>query len=307
MLEFQKRILDSHQQLYSLMNGHKKMTDEKSQLQEKLVDSETEDIIDCSYTNRGQSIELPVETDLKTDIVDFDPSIWSVEESPEPSTVDLTEEPYETNNLTQDESLFPSEMDVDLLPETPATEPEIKPRPGRNKLKVKQDRKSNGEEYEKSGVWRLKKGIKTPEEIQLDALMVESKIFVCKVCDLDAVTLNGLKEHVESFHSSSDYNICCDRTIYIGPEELYDHFRFHLDKDAFKCKECGSHLIDSKALKLHMDRYHSTKPPSHICEVCGKEFWSKVTHRKHMNDIHSEKEACQHCGKGKEILRTGIV
>lgn len=278
------------------MNGPKKTTESK--LQEKLENSETEDIIECSYTKRGPSIELPVETDMQTDIVDFDPSIWAVQDSPEPLTVDLTEEPHETNDLEHDESLFPSEMDVDLLPETTTTEPEIKPKPGRKKLKVKKNKTPKDEGGEISVLRRLKNGIKTPEEIQLDALMEESKIFVCKVCDHDAVTLIGLREHVESDHASEDYNICCDRTIYIGPEELYDHFRFHLDKDVFKCKECGTHLIDSKALKLHMNRYHSTKPPSHICEVCGKEFWSNSTYSKHMTYIHSEKEACQYCGKG---------
>lgn len=139
----------------------------------------------------------------------------------------------------------------------------------------------------------------TPEERQLEALMLENRIFVCKHCDLNTKTFYGLREHVKTAHDFTNYSICCDKPIHMQGLTLYDHFRLHLDKDAFKCKECDARLLHTAALRQHMQCYHSTKPPTHVCAVCGKGFWSKNKHKLHIV-MHGDKFPCQHCGKGTQ-------
>lgn len=135
------------------------------------------------------------------------------------------------------------------------------------------------------------------EERHLEALMLENRIFVCKHCDLNMETFYGLREHVKTAHDFTNYSICCDKPIHIPGPMLYDHFRLHLDKDAFKCQECDTRFLHTAALRQHMQCYHSKDPPTHVCEVCGKGFWSKNKHKLHVV-MHGDKFPCKYCGKG---------
>lgn len=142
----------------------------------------------------------------------------------------------------------------------------------------------------------------TKDELRLEKLMVERELFTCKVCDLNTNTLYGLRDHVRDKHDLKTYRICCDKTItaYMALD-LYDHIRVHLDKDAFKCIECGKHFQRSRFLELHRRNNHSQNPPTHICEHCGKGFWTKVMLDGHARVRHEGKATCKYCGNGTVI------
>lgn len=50
----------------------------------------------------------------------------------------------------------------------------------------------------------------SPEELKLEELMLEMRLFVCRVCNLDCSNFKALKGHVRSTHDYDEYNICCD-------------------------------------------------------------------------------------------------
>lgn len=146
----------------------------------------------------------------------------------------------------------------------------------------------------------------TPEELRLEELMLEMRLFVCRVCHLDCSNFRALKGHVRSTHDYEEYKVCCEHRLKGSPSCLYDHFRIHLDPDAFKCDVCGSQLKSSSILRSHMNSYHSSEPPLYSCNVCGKGFSCKSRYGKHMS-THEEKIKCQYCerGKGRVFIRSG--
>lgn len=144
----------------------------------------------------------------------------------------------------------------------------------------------------------------TVEELQLEALMLDMKIFVCRICDIDTGSYLALRDHVRDEHPTErkSYEICCTLKNMTYPGMLYDHFRLHLDKDAFKCKECGLNVLSSSNLKTHTLRYHSKDPPTHICAICGKPFWHKRPLEMHMEFHKGKVHKCKYCGKGEPFI-----
>lgn len=141
--------------------------------------------------------------------------------------------------------------------------------------------------------------VPSPEEAKLEDVMVEMKLFVCRVCDQDLKTYFGLRNHVHDQHDPRTYRVCCDRSITIPPSKLYDHIRQHLDKDAFKCQECQREFKSSESMHIHMTRNHNKGSPTNICQVCGKQFWYHHYYEKHLR-VHQEiMEKCKYCDKGK--------
>lgn len=138
----------------------------------------------------------------------------------------------------------------------------------------------------------------TPEELKLEETMVEMKLFVCRVCSLYCKSRWTLRKHVARHHSGQEYFICCDLKSWY-PMHFYDHFRWHLNKDAFKCQECGKVLKSRPSLSSHMQRAHSGEAPAHICTICGKGFWHKNNYETHLRK-HESKEKCEYCGKGED-------
>lgn len=139
--------------------------------------------------------------------------------------------------------------------------------------------------------------------------MLEMRLFVCRVCHLDCSNFRALKGHVRSTHDYEEYKVCCDHRLKGSPSCLYDHFRIHLDPDAFKCDVCGSQLKSSSILRSHMNSYHSSEPPLYSCNVCGKGFSCKSRYGKHMS-THEEKIKCQYCergGKGLYLVRRMLI
>lgn len=140
----------------------------------------------------------------------------------------------------------------------------------------------------------------TDEEEQLEARMVQMGLFVCKVCKEDCHSLPKLREHVNRLHDSKVYNLCCNNGLhYYSVSKLYDHIRWHLDSDKFKCELCDTHFTNTQCLTQHKLRMHPEGQPTFVCDVCGKGFFTKYTLSKH-SQTH-ERVACKYCGKGENI------
>lgn len=138
----------------------------------------------------------------------------------------------------------------------------------------------------------------TDEEEQLEAQMVQMGLFVCNVCQVDCHSLPELRQHVHRLHDSKAYELCCNRRLrYFQAGYIYDHIRWHMGSDMFKCQICHTDCLDSQCLSHHMIRMHSEGSPTFVCDVCGRGFFSKKKLKSHAL-IH-ERVDCKYCGKGE--------
>lgn len=137
----------------------------------------------------------------------------------------------------------------------------------------------------------------TAEEKELEAQMVEMRLFVCRVCEEDCNSLYELRRHVKAEHDFKKYNLCCKIGLTVSSVLLYDHIRWHLSSDSFKCIFCGSKFTQSSGLAGHMILVHSKGPPPLVCKVCGKGFHTNTQLSRHT--LMHERKACKYCGKGE--------
>lgn len=138
------------------------------------------------------------------------------------------------------------------------------------------------------------------EEEMLESVMQEMTLFICRICEKDCESFSLLGHHVNTDHKHHKYEFCCDHKLALGRQKSFDHIRRHLDKDVFKCNDCGKRYNYETSLKAHMDTNHSSKPPTHICAVCGKDFWTIHSYEKHMQ-IHDKDNVCKYCKIGKHL------
>lgn len=146
----------------------------------------------------------------------------------------------------------------------------------------------------------------TDEEKRLEEVIMDMKLFDCRLCFVVTESLHGLNMHLKEVHrierkrnSTKGYFICCHLRGPVGPHALYDHIRLHLDKDAFKCKECDFQTTASLYLKNHIAHYHTQTPPTHYCDVCGAGFHTNFHMLDHIRR-HAPRTAqtCKYCNKG---------
>lgn len=158
-------------------------------------------------------------------------------------------------------------------------------------------------EHSSPSIVRYPNPPQSEEEEKLEKVMVEMKLFVCKTCDLNCEVFPKLRDHVKAEHPSElkSYEICCQKTLGAinFPGYLYDHIRLHLDRQSFKCSECGKCLDGRQNLKTHMLRMHSngTVPAKFVCQICGKGFPTFSTFNDHQRTNH-RKYKCGYCPAG---------
>lgn len=150
----------------------------------------------------------------------------------------------------------------------------------------------------------VRKSLCSSEESSLKQLIMDNQFYVCKICEIDCGTFALLKSHVQTEHKEefNGYEICCKTSLKRGQTNFHEHLRLHLDKEAFKCQECGSCLTSSANLKKHMDSLH-TVSTNFVCSTCGKGFLSLSLHNKHINRAHGHKYKCDYCEAGKYLAR----
>lgn len=137
--------------------------------------------------------------------------------------------------------------------------------------------------------------------------MTDMRIFVCKICERDCETFHILKGHVQAEHREEfeGYQICCNFTLRPANCFLYTHFRLHLNKELFKCQECGKCLKSRKRLLGHVLENHG---PSDRCKCvrCDERFPTADLLRIHIKRAHGRRYKCEYCQVGKN-RRASII
>lgn len=250
--------------------------------------------------------EITEESDLQdlieydvddVDISELEPHLWTEEKSQEPSSTtgenpieescDLVP-PTDDSWIDSDDSEGDTSTNIQPIDQTQSTGTE----------ETVTDNNNTPETVPAHSVLVQHAKTRTREELKLEEVMLEMKLFVCRICDLDTGTFYELREHVRREHDPKVYDICCELRTTTPPWNLYDHIRFHMDKDAFKCKECGKRFQSSTCLRNHRQRCHPDEPAKHICELCGKSFWITNLYHSHLEDHKGIKYTCKYCGKG---------
>lgn len=151
-----------------------------------------------------------------------------------------------------------------------------------------------------SVLFRFKEDL-TEEEVRLEQQMVESGWFICKLCDeeVDYGKLDKLKKHLEEKHpDGKPYTICCGLNINKYPSEMYDHMRFHFDRDVFKCPQCESRFNRACKLTYHIAKVHNPTIEC-VCHICGRGFYGLGELNTHIATSHDYR--CRQCKLSKHL------
>lgn len=157
----------------------------------------------------------------------------------------------------------------------------------------------------KPSIVRYPYPLQNEDEEDLEKIMVDMKLFVCKICELNCEMFPTLRDHVMAEHPSdfNSYEICCQTTIQIKEKrKLYDHIRLHLDKETFKCQECSKCLSSKQGLREHTIKHHTKGrvPPKFVCPICGMGFPALRHLNDHQKMKHGPKHKCEFCQVGKK-------
>lgn len=89
---------------------------------------------------------------------------------------------------------------------------------------------------------------------ELDGIIAKWKSSLdCVVCMKKFETFANLKKHFESEHQNKKlYVLCCDRRFY-RRFPLVEHCRVHLDPDTFKCGNCGKQFWTKLQMRSHVE------------------------------------------------------
>ena len=157
-----------------------------------------------------------------------------------------------------------------------------------------------------------------------------AKPFECKICSYSFTSNSNLKAHISSIHEEKpDLPVLkckyCERSVQ-GRKKLATHERIHT-LETLLCNKCD---YEGKYLQLHIKQYHDrvtakkkkkysakkkecsichksvvsiryhmeahSPTGSYDCETCKKAFKQKILLKKHVKNVHGEKNiACSFC------------
>lgn len=210
-----------------------------------------------------------------------------------------------------DFSLSSEDMEIDTItPEATSIQPSNiyipnpnrrRPRQSNHVPRIQKPRKMPLNDGSRKSIVTLLTHQVTEEMFALEDQIKEMQLFSCNDCGLDMENFRGLKQHVQETHDFDRYRVCCEVKLKIQPQMLYDHIRWHLDKSAFTCKDCGKKFGSSDILRIHEKSHRPTPSLTHvICEICGAVFLKASRLKMHLL-IH-ETVKCPHCDKGEFFL-----
>ncbi|XP_013146598.1 PREDICTED: zinc finger protein 525-like [Papilio polytes] len=140
---------------------------------------------------------------------------------------------------------------------------------------------------------------------------IESKKYMCEVCDRSFVAAQFLKSHMQTHSSTSTINCEICNKSFTGQAYLKLHMQLHNDVKKFKCSKCDQMLPTKNCLKIHMKKH--TKVKNFKCDFCQKLFVSKITMEKHRQSHEGQPldclVKCSHCDRSmhSSLLRTHLT
>lgn len=147
-----------------------------------------------------------------------------------------------------------------------------------------------------------KKAERKEERGRLEEVMRKLSLLTCRVCHEELPNVRDLKRHLENVHGQKTkvLMICCERKF--DSRTVFDHMKYHEDKEAFRCKECGKQFKSNRDFRIHQKTVHAgADVQKYTCETCGK--WFVTTFNlKHHQKTHLKPEErefqCDICQKG---------
>lgn len=143
----------------------------------------------------------------------------------------------------------------------------------------------------------------TEEEVKLDKMLQERKILDCHICDLAGFkSFSDLHHHTRMAHSREVAQVrCCDK-LFKGYMQAFDHMRYHLDANTFKCKVCMKIFSCGRVLTMHMHTHADPKECPYKCDTCGTRFFKKSKLNYHMKfhiSFEDRPFKCEQCDQSK--------
>lgn len=143
----------------------------------------------------------------------------------------------------------------------------------------------------------------TDIDSNIEKMLRDFNVLKCEPCKETFSSTTGMNSHAKTAHKQTCGFITCCKVKYYGRTKAYDHMRYHLDKDTFKCSECGKSCMSTRQLKRHKQAVHDEM--ENKCKECDREFRSAEALQLHFKKAHLDPEKlrfkCSHCEKGKII------
>lgn len=143
------------------------------------------------------------------------------------------------------------------------------------------------------------------EDPELEKMLRDMNLLRCKTCRKKFTTSLNLASHWLVDHGKGCPSITCCAVRFWGRKEMYDHMRYHRNRDAFKCLECGKICLCDRTLQRHKRAMHSA--PQRLtfkCETCGKAFKAESLLNMHVKNHIDPKERrfkCSKCAKSESF------
>lgn len=158
-------------------------------------------------------------------------------------------------------------------------------------------------------VWLENRTKVVEERNRLDVHMIAMDLFTCDLCDASrSASYMDHLDHYRKVHKMRGYILCCMKK-HLTSKAAYDHIKLHLDKDAFRCDECGKCFVSSKLLSAHKKVHMPDELCPYKCTECGKTFAILTTYKTHIL-AHAGDEArihkCAQCPKSFKTVRNLI-
>ncbi|KAJ6622261.1 Transcription factor grauzone [Pseudolycoriella hygida] len=150
---------------------------------------------------------------------------------------------------------------------------------------------SISEENSATTVEKPKKGRKPyPYEHRLnnDYLDAHLKVYFsmkCDICGDPFKTYRNAREHFRETHRMKCYLICC-RKRFRRRGAVLDHIKYHLNPDAFTCKQCGRKFASRAARTLHIANHEPMSTRPFKCDLCPKSFPREIALTVHKDFVH---------------------
>lgn len=130
------------------------------------------------------------------------------------------------------------------------------------------------------------------------------KQYTCKYCGKNVSTRASLTKHERCHTGEKPY--ACDQCIYrtASLSSLARHKRCKHDEGQagrkHVCELCGKGFFTPNSLKEHMFTHSDIKRFS--CHICGKQLKNDSCYRRHMVCVHGQKFTCELCNKDFSAL-----